>query len=82
MSKSTLLAAVLAATTALLFAGTDMASAQAKAKKLTYEQAFKDCQAKVKAAMPGETTQSAPRYTMGAGCMKDHGYRLKKRAKF
>ena len=82
MSKSSLLAAVLAATAALLFAGTDMASAQKKAKKLTYAQAFADCQAKLKAAMPGETTQSAPRYTFGAGCMKDHGYRLKKSAKF
>jgi hypothetical protein len=80
MLQSKLLAVAVAASAGLLIAGTDMASAQAK--KLTYEQAFKDCQAKVKANMPGETTQSSPRYTMGAGCMKDHGYRLKKGAKF
>ena len=81
MLKSTLLAVVVAVLAGTLFAGTQTASAQ-KAKRLTYEEAFKDCQARVKANMPGETTQSSPRYTMGAGCMKDHGYRLKKSAKF
>ena len=82
MLGSKLLVVVIAASAGLLLAGTDMASAQKKAKKLTYQQAFADCQKKLKAAMPGETTQSAPRYTFGAGCMKDHGYRLKKSAKF
>jgi hypothetical protein len=80
MLKSTWLAVAVVVLSGILFAGSQAASAQ-KAKKLTYEQAFADCQAKVKAAMPGETTQSAPRYTMGTGCMKDHGYRLKKGAK-
>ena len=79
MLKSTLLAVVVTVFAGTLLAGTDTAWAQ-KPKKLTYEQAFAECQAKVKAAMPGETTQSAPRYTMGRGCMKDHGYRLKKGA--
>jgi hypothetical protein len=58
------------------------ASAAKKGKKMSYDEAFADCQAKVKAAMPGETTQSSPRYTMGRGCMQDHGYRLKKGTSF
>jgi hypothetical protein len=61
-----------------LLAATDMASAQKKAKKLTYEQAWAECRKDVQSALPGDATASAARYTRGAGCMKQHGYRLKK----
>jgi hypothetical protein len=81
MRKSFLGLTLALSAVALLGLG-DTTSAAPKGKKMTYEQAFADCQAKVKAAMPGETTQSAPRYTMGRGCMKDHGYRLKKGGTF
>jgi hypothetical protein len=68
-----------AASAVMLFAATDMALAQQKkAKKLTYEQAWAECRKDVQAALPGDTTQSAARYSRGAGCMKQHGYRLKK----
>ena len=56
----------------------DVASAQKKAKKLTYEQAWAECRKDVQSALPGDPTASAARYTRGAGCMKQHGYRLKK----
>ena len=55
----------------------DDASA-AQAKKLTYEQAWAACKKDVVSSLPGETTMSAARYTRGAACMKQHGYRLKK----
>jgi hypothetical protein len=52
--------------------------AMAAPKKLTYEQAWAHCKADIVAALPGETTTSAARYTRGAACMKQHGYRLKR----
>jgi hypothetical protein len=78
MLKFNLLGVVMALSIGLLFAATDTASAQKKAKKLTYEQAWAECRKDVQANLPGDTTQSAARYTRGAGCMKQHGYRLKK----
>jgi penicillin V acylase-like amidase (Ntn superfamily) len=78
MHKSGLLGVAIALSVGMLFAATDMASAQKKAKKLTYEQAWAACQKDVQTALPGDTTQSAARYTRGAACMKIHGYRLKK----
>ena len=53
----------------------DTASA-AKAKKLTYDQAWIACKKFVAAALPGDTAQSAARYTRGAACMKKYGHRL------
>jgi hypothetical protein len=61
---------------AIPFAIADTASAQGKAKKLTYEQAWAECKKDVdKSGIPGA---DAGRYTRGAACMKQHGYRLKK----
>jgi hypothetical protein len=76
MSKSNSIAAI-ALTVTMLFAVTEVASAQ-KAKKLTYEQAWAACSKDVQANVPPETTTSAGRYTRGAACMKKYGYRLKK----
>jgi hypothetical protein len=77
MRKSILLGVTIAASAAILLAATDTTLAQ-KAKKLTYEQAWAECRKDVQANLPGDTTQSAARYTRGAACMKTHGYRLKK----
>jgi hypothetical protein len=70
-------AAVTALSVGMLFAATEMASAQ-KAKKMTYEQAYAACAKDIQANVPPETTTSAGRYTRGAACMKKYGYRLKK----
>jgi hypothetical protein len=51
-------------------------------KRLTYQQAFAKCKADVVASTPGETAGSSQRYTRGMACMKQHGYNLKKSAKF
>jgi hypothetical protein len=56
----------------------DTASAATKAKKLTYEQAWAECKKDVVSVLGGEAGTSAARYTRGAACMKQHGYRLKK----
>ena len=62
----------------MVFAATDMTSAQQAAKKLTYEQAWAVCKQQVTSLLGGDTTTTAGRYTRGAACMKQHGYRLKK----
>jgi hypothetical protein len=77
MSKFNMLGVVIALSGAMLFAATDMASAQQRAKKLTYEQAWAECKKEV-SLLGTEATTSAGRYTRGAACMKQHGYRLKK----
>ena len=75
MVKLNLIGSAIALCVALLgFA--DTASA-AKAKRLTYEQAWAECKKDV-SILGGEATTSAGRYTRGAACMKQHGYRLKK----
>ena len=53
----------------MVFAATDMTSAQQAAKKLTYEQAWAVCKQQVTSLLGGATS---------AACMKQHGYRLKK----
>jgi hypothetical protein len=77
MPKSSLLGLTVALSLALPLALADTASAQKKAKKLTYEQAWAECKKDV-AVLGGDTITSAGRYTRGAACMKQHGYRLKK----
>jgi hypothetical protein len=77
MLKSKLLGVVIALSVAMLFAATDITSAQQKAKKLTYEQAWAECKKEV-AVLGSDAVTSASRYTRGAACMKQHGYRLKK----
>ena len=68
---------ILALSAGILLAAADMASA-AKAKKISYEEAWELCRKDVQAALPGDSAQSAARYSRGAGCMKQHGYRLKR----
>jgi hypothetical protein len=77
MLKSNLVGAVIALSVALPLALAGTASAQTKAKKLTYEQAWAECK-KDLGFLGGDAATSAGRYTRGAGCMKQHGYRLKK----
>ena len=69
---------IIALSSGMLFAATDMTSAQQQAaKKLTYEQ-WAVCKQQVTSLLGGDTTTTAGRYTRGAACMKQHGYRLKK----
>src|SRR5262249_53382386 len=68
------IAVALCVATPLALAGTALAQ---KPKKLTYEQAWTASNKEV-SLLGGEGTTSAGRYTRGAACMKQHGYRLKK----
>ncbi|MFL4969627.1 MAG: hypothetical protein ACJ8DY_05605 [Xanthobacteraceae bacterium] len=77
MLKFNLLGLTLALSVTLPLALAGTASAQTRAKKLTYEQAWAECK-KDLAFLGGDAATSAARYTRGAGCMKQHGYRLKK----
>jgi hypothetical protein len=77
MLKSNLLGVAIALSVTLPLTLADTASAQQKAKKLSYEQAWAECKKDV-AFLGSEATTSAARYTRGAACMKQHGYRLKK----
>jgi hypothetical protein len=80
MLKTKLVAVAAAFTFGTLFtvAGAPDAMAQAK-KKLTFEQAFAVCKKDVDANVAAlDATTTAARYTRGAACMKQHGYRLKK----
>jgi hypothetical protein len=57
------------------------ASAQG-AKKMTYADAYTACKKELDTAGALGVNHSAQaRYTMGAGCMKKYGFRLKKKAK-
>jgi hypothetical protein len=54
-------------------------AAGAKAKKLSYEDAFAKCKKEIDANAPGgDTITSAGRYSAGGACMRRCGYRLKK----
>lgn len=75
MSKATLLG-VATAVSVVMFGLTDMASA-AKAKRLTYDQAWTECKKEV-SLLGGDAATTAARYTRGAACMKRYGYRLKR----
>jgi hypothetical protein len=76
MSRYSSIMAVAALSVVVSFAATEMASAQ-KAKKMTYEEAYKTCQATDMVGVPGETV-AAGRTTRAAACMKKYGFRLKK----
>lgn len=54
------------------------------AKKMTYEQAFKLCTARIDKTIPKASDHSTDthRTTAGAGCMREHGFKLKKSAQF
>ena len=49
----------------------------AAAKKMTYEQAYEKCKTEL-AGKTQPTALSVSAATVGAGCMKKYGYRLKK----
>jgi hypothetical protein len=76
MLKSKLFGVAIALTVTLPLTLADTASA-AKAKKLSYEQAWAECK-KDLGFLGGDAATSAGRYTRGSACMKQHGYRLKK----
>ena len=79
MRRFDVLAVATAVIAAVVFTGP--ATAQAT-KKMTYQQAYDACKKELDAAgAPGVNVSSSARYTMGAGCMKKHGYRLKKKSK-
>jgi hypothetical protein len=70
---------IIALSAGMLFAATDTSSAQQQAaKRLTYEQAWAYCKQQVTSVLGTDATTTAGRYTRGAACMKQQGYRLKK----
>jgi len=74
MSTIKLLTALLAVGFAASLGFTDCALA---AKKLTYDQAWAACKAKMdKAGVPGTGLQANERYIRGSNCMKRYGYRI------
>ena len=79
MRKSGLpIVTIIALSAGMLFAATDTSSAQQQAaKRLTYEQAWAYKQ-QVTSVLGTDATTTAGRYTRGAACMKQQGYRLKK----
>jgi hypothetical protein len=77
MLKSNLLGLTIALSVTLLLGLADTASAQTKPRKLTYEEAWAACK-KDLGFLGGDAATTAGRYTRGAACMKQHGYRLKK----
>jgi len=68
------LAAALCIAAPLALAG----PASAKSKKMSYEDAWAFCKKEVTSVLGGDPGTTAARYTRGAACMKQHGYRLKK----
>jgi hypothetical protein len=75
MSRLSLLGATIVLSVAM--AGAADTALAAKAKKISYDQAWAECK-KDLAFLGGDAATTAARYTRGAGCMKQHGYRLKK----
>jgi hypothetical protein len=54
-------------------------AAAAKTKKLSYEDAFAKCKQELGGGSLGnESLNTAGRHSAAGGCMKKHGYRLKK----
>jgi hypothetical protein len=50
----------------------------AAAKKMTYEQAYEKCRTELAGKTQPTALSAVSGATVGAGCMKKHGYRLKK----
>jgi hypothetical protein len=74
MSKSKMLTSLFVVAFAASLGLVGNASA---AKKVTYDQAWAICKAKMdKAGVYGTGLQANERYTRGAGCMKKYGYRI------
>jgi hypothetical protein len=70
---STLLGLSIAA--AVIMFGVPNVTAQ---QKISYEQAYAQCQADIKRTFPAGSTDTAGRNSRGAACMKDKGFNLKK----
>ena len=79
MSKSNPpIATLIALAVGMLFAATEMATAQ-KAKKMTFEEAYETCRTGfMKGTGSAAGTHAAGNYARGAACMKQYGYRLKR----
>jgi hypothetical protein len=78
MLKSNMLRVALAASVCAVIAVPSIASAQ-KARKITYEQAFKRCKAFIdreKGGLAHSTTNEMTRTRRGAACMQKFGYKL------
>jgi hypothetical protein len=80
-SKRFVLTLAAALTVGAVIAASGPASAQ---KKMTYEQAFKACTAKIDKTVPKASDHSSDtqRTTAGAACMREYGFKLKNAAKF
>jgi len=63
----------------LVLSGVPDALAQ---KKMTYEQAYRQCKAQLDRTFPPGSQSQTGRNTAGVACMYDKGVRAKKSAKF
>ena len=70
---------VMLSSAVLVLSGVPDASAQ---KKLTYEQAYRQCKAQLDRTFPPGSQSQTGRNTAGVACMYDKGFRAKKSAKF
>lgn len=76
MSKCNLsITTIVALSVGLMLASIDLASAQQKKQKLTYDQAFEKCRTAIGAGTDANAGPS--RYVRGSACMKKYGYKLK-----
>ena len=82
MPKSQLIAITIALSAGLLFATTEIVSAQAttmKGQKLTFEEAYTTCRTGfMKGTGSAAGTHAGGNYARGSACMKQYGYRLKR----
>jgi hypothetical protein len=72
---------VLSSVGGLMLLGAPDAWAQ-KQKKMSYEQAYRQCKAQIDVNFPPGTANTAGRNSAGAACMIDLGFQPKKSAKF
>ena len=56
--------------------------ALAQQKKLTYEQAYRQCKAQLDKTFPPGSVATTGRNSAGISCMLDKGFKAKKSAKF
>lgn len=66
--------AIVAAFTVLALASVPAVAA----KKMTYEQAYEKCKQELAGKVQPQVQSAVSGTTVGAGCMKKYGYRLKK----
>jgi len=70
---------VMLSSAVLVLSGVPDALAQ---KKMTYEQAYRQCKAQLDRTFPPGSQSQTGRNTAGVACMYDKGFRAKKSAKF